>query len=119
MSDWLDEDPADAAGEPLGVDGNGVPTELLSVGGFDVIVHHDDLPESDVTILHGIPCTTAVRTVIDIAVDVEGDHLDTIIEDCLQRGLFTLDEARRRVAQADMAMHPGAALVRARLLRLP
>ena len=53
------------AAVPFGVDGNGALTEITSIGGIEVIVHHDDLPPSDNTVMHGIPCTTALRTVID------------------------------------------------------
>lgn len=60
-------DDLDAATGPPGVDGNGAPTELRSVGGVPVIVHHADLPESDITTVHGIRCTTPVRTLIDLA----------------------------------------------------
>src|SRR3712207_7916229 len=38
----------------LGVDGNGAPTELVRVGGDEVIVHHDHVPESDITVVRGI-----------------------------------------------------------------
>ena len=53
--------------EPMGVDANGCPTELMNIGGSDVIVHYDDIPESDITTVGGIRCTTALRTAIDIA----------------------------------------------------
>jgi hypothetical protein len=77
-----------------------------------VIVHYDDIPASDLTTVDGIPCTTALRTVIDIAPDEDSEHLAEIVQDCLARGLFTVEEARRRLAQPDMATRPGAELLR-------
>ena len=108
--DELDDD--DGAGEPLMVDRDGLLIERRWVGGQEVIVHYDDIPASDVTTVSGIPCTTALRTVIDIASDVDLAHLETIVRDCLDRRLFTADEALHRLSQPDMATRAGAALLR-------
>ncbi len=94
------------------IDANGCPSEVTSVGGQTVVVHYDDLPEKDLTIHRGIPCTTALRTVIDVAPDVDPDHLVRIVEDCLARELFTVAEAWARIAEPDMAQRPGALLLR-------
>jgi hypothetical protein len=96
----------------LYLDLNGNPTERRWLGGQEVIVHYVDIPEKDRTMVRGIPCTTALRTVIDIATSVDRDHLCRMIDDCLTRRLFTLEEARARLAEGDMARHPGAPLVR-------
>jgi hypothetical protein len=103
--------------EPLGVDGNGVLTERMWFGDQEVFIHRDDVPESDVTVVRGIPCTTALRTVIDVAPEVTAPHLDEILLDCLQRGLFTVEEASRRLAEPDMANRKGAELLRLALRR--
>lgn len=112
----FDEDAPDASlslVEPLGVDGNGLLTERTWIGGHEVVIHRDDVPESDVTTVKGIRCTTALRTVIDTAPDdVEDDHLEEIVQDCLERGLFTIDQAWRRLAEPDMADQRGAELLR-------
>ena len=71
--------------DPIWIDANGCLTERRWIGGQEVIVHHDDLPESDRTVIDGIPVTTALRTVIDIAPDVEADHLQRILDDALNR----------------------------------
>lgn len=99
-------------GEPLGIDANGCPTERLTIGDLDVIVHYDDIPDTDLTTVDGIRCTTALRTVIDIAPDMTDDELNRIVLHCLQRDLFTLDEAWRRLSQPDMATRPGAQRLR-------
>lgn len=110
-----DDEPYDDSGrvgEPLMVDRDGVLIERRWVGGQQVMVHYDDVPASDVTTISGIPCTTALRTVIDIAADVPRPHLEQIVRDALDRGLFTVDEARRRLSHPDMAARAGAALLR-------
>lgn len=90
--------------------------QLMSCGCLfdedEVIIHRDDVPESDVTTVRGIRCTTALRTVIDVAPDVEAEHLEEIVQDCLERGLFTVEEAWRRLAESDMADRRGAELLR-------
>jgi hypothetical protein len=93
------------------------PPELRWVGGGPVIVHYDDLPEKDVTTVRGVPCTTALRTVIDLAPELERGHLDEIVRDCLDRRLFTIDEAKARLDEADMITRPGALLLRQALRR--
>lgn len=109
----FDEDSnLDSECEPFGVDGNGVPTERVVLDGVEVIVRRADYPESDMTSVEGIPCTTALRTVIDIAPEVSREELQLMFADFLDRGLFTLDEARRRLSQPDLLEHTGAALVR-------
>lgn len=106
----FDEDGPD---DDVELDRNGCPTERMRLGDEDVIVHCDDLPEKDLTTVDGIPCTTALRTVIDIAPDVDAAHLVRIVEDCLSRGLFTLADSWARLAEPDMMARPGAELLRA------
>jgi hypothetical protein len=111
----FDEDGPDDDGDEevldLYIDSNGDPTERVLLNDQEVVIHCADLPESDITTVQGIPCTTALRTVIDIAPDVDADHLERIVQDCLRRRLFTVEEARARVAQPDMRGLPGAQLV--------
>jgi hypothetical protein len=58
---------------PLGVDPNGHLLERGVSGEVDAIVRRDEVPESDITTVRGIPCTTPVRTFIDIAATRRGD----------------------------------------------
>ena len=99
-------------GEFVGFDASGALMERTTVGGVDVIVHYADMPSTDITTVRGIRCTTALRTVIDIAADTDPAYLPEIVDDCLERGLFTLAEAYERLDQPDMATHRGAGLVR-------
>lgn len=94
------------------VDENGCPTERrLLAGGIEAVCHEDAMPESDQTIVDGIPCTTALRTVIDLAAGVDPIHLERMVRDALKRRLFTVDEAAARVSQPDIAGRPGARLL--------
>lgn len=105
-------DTTDLVGEPLGVDGNGLLTERMWFGEHEVIIHRGDVPETDITTVRGIRCTTALRTVIDLAPEVVPSHLEEMVQDCLERGLFTVEEASRRLAEPDMIGRRGAELLR-------
>jgi hypothetical protein len=103
--------------DDLYVDANGCLTERIELGGQGVIIHYDDIPESDITVVNGIRCTTALRTVIDIAPDVDAAKLEQIVRHCLERDLFSVEEALARSAAPDMVTRRGAQLVRRALLR--
>ncbi len=64
-----DEDDTEGDGEVINryVDGNGCLTEHVRIGDQEVIVHYGEVPDKDLTTVDGVPCTTALRTVIDIA----------------------------------------------------
>ena len=114
--DDVDDDGAlDDEVSPFGVDGNGQPTERRINDGTEVIVHYADVPESDLTTIHGIRCTNALRTMIDVACEMPPGDLVISMRDCLQRRLFTVDDANRRLDAPDMADYRGAHLVRAAL----
>lgn len=100
------------------IDSNGCLTERTTLAGEPAIVHYDDIPPTDITIHRGIRCTTPLRTCIDIAPDVTHDHLVQIVQDCLRRRMFTVAEARARLAEPDMWDRPGALLLGAVLPRI-
>jgi hypothetical protein len=100
------------------IDANACLTERVNTGGLEMIVHYDDIPESDITSINGLRCTTALRTVIDLAPELEGAELEQIVRDSLDRRLFTVAEAMARVSEPDMLNRPGAKLLR-RLLGGP
>lgn len=106
----FDEDGPDV--DTMELDSNGLPMERIDVAGQEVIVHYGHYPDHDVTVLNGIPCTTALRTVIDVAVDLEVSELEEIVRDALARGLFSVAEADARLEEDDMRTHPGAARLR-------
>jgi hypothetical protein len=98
-------------------DANGCLTERMRVGDQQIVVHYDDIPESDITTVRGLRCTTPIRTVIDIAPEMPSEELDRIIRDCLDRKLFTVEQARARIEQPDMAARVGAHMVSSALAR--
>ena len=104
--------PPEHADNTIYVDANGCLTERVVLDGQDVIVHYDDLPDLDITSVDGISCTTPLRTVIDIAPETEAAELARIVEYCLDRRLFSREEALARIAAADMLSRPGAQLLR-------
>ena len=109
--DGPDEDD-DVIVDDVYIDPNGCPTEVVRVAGQPAIFHYDDLPETDITSIDGIRVTTPLRTVIDIAPDVDIEHLRRIVHDCLERQLFTVEEARARLEEPDMRERAGATLLR-------
>lgn len=97
--------------DDMWIDANGAPTEVHLVGGVEIVVHHDDVPEKDLTTVAGIPCTTALRTVIDLAPEMTDDELRHVVDDCLSRRLFSIEEATARIAEDDMRHRVGAHLL--------
>ena len=97
--------------DDLYVDVNGRLTERVSMGGMEVVVHYDDIPESDITTVRGVRCTTALRTMIDLALELDRAEFEGMVRQCLDRRLFTPAEAHERVAMSDMQNHPGAQLL--------
>ena len=97
--------------EGLPLDINGCPVEHTWLAGVETYIHYDDVPEQDLTTVDGIPTTTPLRAVIDVAAAVDPDDLAAMVTDCLERGLFTLAEARARLALDDMANRPGAVVL--------
>ena len=103
--------------DEFGVDANGCLTERIAINGHEVIVHYDDIPDSDITTVDGLQVTTALRTVIDIAPDMDAAELDRILRRCLDRRLFAIDDAVTRIAQPDMQARTGAKLLGPALAR--
>lgn len=89
----------------------GWPVEERTIAGHAVMIHYRDIPESDITTLDGLRLTTPLRTVIDLAPDVGMDHLAVMVRHCLERRLFTTEDAYQRIRRSDMADDPGAAML--------
>jgi hypothetical protein len=100
-------------------DANGCAIRRMRIGDIDVVIHYDDVPASDITTVRGIRCTTPLRTVIDMAAELEVGDLREVVDDCLRRRLFTLAEARARLAEPDMQRRPGAVKLRRLLAGRP
>ena len=93
------------------IDGGGYFTERKLVGGHEVIVHHADIPDSDITVVRGIPVTTVVRTLIDCAPDMPRLEFVRMVRRALDRRLFRPFEAYARIAAPDMESHTGAPIL--------
>jgi hypothetical protein len=81
------------------------------LGGQEVIIRYDDIPESDVTTVDGIRCTTPLRTLIDIAPDVDAEVFHKMVRHRLERRMFTMAEAMDRISQPDMRERLGSRLL--------
>ena len=91
-----------------GVDANGCPTKEFELGGGSIRLHYEDIPESDITTVDGIRVTTPLRTVIDLAAELDVTELDQMVQTCLDRRLFSVAEALVRLDRPDMASRSGA-----------
>lgn len=87
-----------AAKQRFSIDANGCLTETINLGDQKVVVHYDDIPESDITTVRGLRVTTPLRTVIDLAPELSDPDLERIVDNCLDRRLFTVDK-RSHVSQ--------------------
>lgn len=66
----------------------------------DVVVHRaEGLITADLSRIHGIAVTSALRTVLDLAALLDPLALELVIEDALRRQLFTLGQLRWRAGE--------------------
>ena len=92
------------------IDHNGCVTERHVIGGQEVLVHYDDVLPSDICVIGGLRCTTALRTVLDLAADVSNEQLHRLVRDSLMRQLFTVEAALERANRRDIRDRPGTQL---------
>lgn len=75
-----------------------------------VRVHHvPELHPDDVTVLHGIPCTTVSRTLIDLADELDRDELRDAFARARDRGL--LDPEALLASRARVEWRPSLAML--------
>lgn len=68
----------------------------------DVLLHHAELPPDDVVEHSGFRVTTALRSLIDVAVTgADEDQLARAVDDARQRGLLTIRRLRSRAEAVD------------------
>jgi hypothetical protein len=82
-----------------------------------IVIYYRTIPDKDLTEVDGIPCTTALRTIIDIAPDYPPENVAGMVTDALRRDLFTIAEALERTSEEDLSGDYGALLVREEVLR--
>lgn len=81
-----------------------------------IVVHRRaSLGPTDLTRLHGIPVTTPVCTLIDIATQVRRNSLEAVVNEADKRGL--VDPETLRSALGELAHRPGVAALRGTLDR--
>ncbi len=68
-----------------------------------------------VVLRHGLPCTTAVRTVVDCAVIVNVDELDALVDTALARRVVDVDALMEVVADRRLQYYPGRHSLQTRL----
>jgi very-short-patch-repair endonuclease len=78
-----------------------------------IVVHRRAALSADVTRCHGIPVTTPICTLVDIAARLERDRLEAAINEADKRGLTDPDELRS--ALDELSPRPGLAALRATL----
>jgi very-short-patch-repair endonuclease len=84
----------------------------------ELVLHRTTrLPDIDRSVVDGIPCTSATRTLIDCAAELDGESLEAAFESARRLGLTTLSLLRRRSAELCGTGRPGSARVR-RLIAL-
>lgn len=98
--------------EPLGVDAGGNVTLTARLGGAEILLRHGDYPECDVIDLDGFSMTTPLRSLIDRATEISELETSQNLARFMALGFVTPADAWRRLAEPDMAAHPGAAVLR-------
>jgi very-short-patch-repair endonuclease len=83
----------------------------------DVIWHESyHLTDRDVTYVEGIPVTRPVRTLLDLAVVLSADELETVLNEGIRRNLLSVSGVARRLEEFG-PLRRGSAVVRAVLDR--
>lgn len=98
--------------EPFGVDVNGNVTMTSRLGDVEVLLRLGEYPDCDVLDLDGFSMTTPLRSLIDRATEISELDTSRNLARFMAMGFFTPADAWQRVAQPDMATHPGAAVLR-------
>jgi very-short-patch-repair endonuclease len=82
----------------------------------DVRLHEaQDIRDSDRHAISSIPCTSIVRTLLDLPAGLHRERADQALEDALRRRLCTVDEVADRFVQVARRGRPGTRVMRALL----
>lgn len=71
-----------------------------------------DMPRHDVRTLRSIPVTNALRTMLDLAAVLSPHRLETVLDDCLWRGLVAVPRLIHRLNDLGSRGRKGAKLLR-------
>lgn len=61
-----------------------------------VVLHRLELPDQDVEDRNGFRVTTPIRSILDVAADMDLDRLAAVVRDGVERGLITTGRLRTR-----------------------
>jgi very-short-patch-repair endonuclease len=105
----------DAAGEVHGIRKQRAgPIDVTVPGGQrrrpGLRIHRRPLPDGDVTRCHGIPVTSPVRTLVDLAQRLSRAEMEAVVNEADKLGL--VDPERLRAALANRHGQPGVAALR-------
>lgn len=86
----------------------------VSLGRISGVRRHrtESLARADRRVVDGVPCTSAVRTIIDCAALLDEEALEAAFESARRLGLLTRTTLERRVAQLAGSGRPGSAALR-------
>ncbi len=78
-----------------------------------VVVHESKtFGPTDQTVIDGIPCTSIVRTILDLPAVVPAYRADQLFEDALRKRLCTIDQIANRFVQIARRGRPGTSVAR-------
>jgi hypothetical protein len=107
-----------AAGRLLGLAGCGEAEPALTVPPQQhkrppgIRVHRAHVPAEDRRPVKGLPCTTAARTLVDLAGTLSEEDLAIAVEDAWRRKIAALDWVERRLRQLGSRGRPGTKALR-------
>lgn len=78
-------------------------------------IHHLPLPPAHKTLLGPIPITTPARTLVDLAAVAPREVLEGAVDDCLRRGLVTVERLKRTAEEMSAPGRKGPGIVLALL----
>ena len=76
-------------------------------------------PIGDVTVYGGIPCVSALQTLVDLAAEVDDDRWEQMLESALRKGLVTVAELDAWLPELGRRRVPGTSRIRRVLAKRP
>jgi very-short-patch-repair endonuclease len=71
------------------------------------------------SVVHGIPCATALQTLIDLAATLDDDRWEQALESALRKGLVTIEEIEAVLPRLELERLPGTPRICRVLARRP
>lgn len=90
----------------------GAPVATVNEGRPHGPVRRRALPPEAITVVRGIPCTTGLVTMVDLAATLSDDVWEQALESALRMKLLRLDELEAALPRLSRARTPGVARIR-------